>query len=385
VISLDEALKLTQLHRWQGKTEKASIIQCHSRVTARAYTTSFPFPLFDNSAMDGYAVGSPGGPWRLDGELQAGIVTACSLGEGQAIRIFTGAAVPQGTFAVLPQEDATVEDGVLSGVVRKDQHIRFAGEEFSEGTTIIEAGVRITPPVIAAFAAMGVESIEVVKAPRVAIITTGNEVVEPGHDLEFGQIYNSNRYAVEAVLTRWGIASDQTHVSDNKEAFAQLASELSASHDLIITTGGVSVGNYDYAPEVFSNLGFGTIFHGVAMKPGKPIALAQSSAGKTWIGLPGNPLSCWVGMLVFVATFLGFAPRFQVGSLGKGLNRKTGRDEFYPYLLESDRSIVLLPRIGSHANFGLLGADGLALVQGNIDTLEVGDDIKHFAFDWSTK
>lgn len=383
MISLDEALRLTQLQRWQGESEKVLITHCLNRITAKAYTNPFPFPQFDNSAMDGYAVGSPAGPWRLAGEQQAGIATACSLSEGQAIRIFTGAAVPEGTFAVLPQEDATVEDGSFSGVVRKDQHIRFAGEEFITGTTIVEAGVRITPPVIAALAAMGVEWIEVVKAPRVAIITTGNEVIQPGHELEFGQIYNSNRYAVAAVLAGWGVASDHVHVADDKEAFALLASELSASHDLMITTGGVSVGNYDYAPEVFSKLGFETIFHGVAMKPGKPIAFAQNSAGRTWIGLPGNPLSCWAGMLIFVATFLGFAPRFQVGSLGKGLNRKTGRDEFYPYLIESDGRLVLLPRIGSHANFGLLGADGLALVPGNIEALEVGDDIKHFAFDWS--
>ena len=268
------------------------------------------FPATDRSAMDGFAVRSadladPGRALRVAGELRAGAdASGVEVATGEAWRIFTGGVVPTGADAVVMVE--LCEEDRAAGTVKvretpaPGQNIRRRGEDVRAGETILRAGTVVGPPEIAALASVGATTVRVVAAPSVAILSTGDEVVDPAVKPAPHQVRNSNAPMLAARLRAMGIepvllgnAGDTRRALDEK-----LAAGL--AHDLLIVTGGVSVGDYDLVADRLAGLGVEILFHGVAMRPGKPILAGKSRRGLV-AGLPGNPLSAFTGFEVLIA------------------------------------------------------------------------------------
>lgn len=288
------------------------------RVLAQGAASPLQVPPQDNSAMDGYAV-------RCADVLQAGVVlpvsqriAAGSVGEalqpGSAARIFTGASIPFGADAVLMQEDCTVlDDGQvrINAVPLLHQWIRRAGEDIALGAEVLRAGTRLTPPELGLAASIGLARLSVARRPRVALFSTGDELVMPGdvapQDMRPGSIYNSNRFFLRALLLRLGCeVTDMGIVPDRLDATVDALRTASAGHDLILTSGGVSVGEEDHIKPAVEALGRLDLWQ-IGMKPGKPFAYGhvdgpQGSAH--FMGLPGNPVASFVTFLLLVRPFL---------------------------------------------------------------------------------
>lgn len=383
MISVEDALSIIRHHRPKPKPERVELRHALGRVLAQDIVSPIDFPQFDNSAMDGFAVGSPEGPWELVGVVAAGVTAPMKLHPCEAVRIFTGAPIPSQTYGVIPQEDASVQEGVLLGEVRHGQHIRLQAEEAPAGHLIAQRGVTLTPPHLAALASCGLEAIEVQIRPSVAILSTGSEVVTPGQPLQFGQIFNSNATALSSALALRGICPEVRHADDSQVVLRNHILESTNNNDLLITTGGISVGAYDLVRSAMEEAGFDLQFHGVAVKPGKPIAFGVRGDGKIWFGLPGNPLSTWVGYLVFVSAWLGDDWRPESRAVATAFDRRPGREEFLPARRLASGEVSIQSVVGSHANTGLLGSDGLARISPNASTVSKGELIEFLPFPWS--
>lgn len=383
MITVEEALSIIRDHRRTIPTEGVELIRALGRVLAKDVVSPFDLPLFDNSAMDGFAVGSPEGPWEIVDEVAAGATAPMGIQPCQAVRIFTGAPVPSRTYGIIAQEDASEQEGLVVGEVRKGGHVRFQAEEAPAGHLVAQKGATLTPPHLAALASCGLATVEVRGLPNVIILSTGNEVVPPGQSLQYGQIFNSNATALASALALRGIRAQVRHASDSQEELRAQIHESIQSSELLITTGGVSVGAHDLVRAAMEEAGFHLKFHGVAVKPGKPIAFGTREDGKVWFGLPGNPLSTWVGYLVFVSAWLGDEFQCESRQIAKTMDRKPGREEFLPAKLLPGGEITILNVIGSHANFGLLESDGLVRINRDVITLAQGEHIDFLPFPWS--
>ncbi|MBL8088250.1 MAG: molybdopterin molybdotransferase MoeA [Chthonomonas sp.] len=383
MISVDHALEVIRSYRPARPTETVPLNAARGRVAARDYTSPLDFPLFDNSAMDGYAVGGPEGPWEIVGEIAAGQSTKLTLGPCEAVRIFTGAPVCARTFGVIPQEEATVQDGFLMGVVRRSAHVRFRAEEAATGKIVVRAGQRLQPPHLAGLASCGFSAVEVEKVPVTTVLTTGNEVVSPGETLSFGQIHNSNATAIQATLADWGIAAQTQHALDRLSDLQELVPRICETSDLLISTGGVSVGAHDYVRPAMEAARFEVMFHGVAVKPGKPMAFGVREDGKVWFGLPGNPFSTWVGLLVFIAAWLGHDLKREPITLAHGMGHKPGREEYVPAVRQADGQAKALEVVGSHANLAMIDAEGLLRIESSAEELQPGQIVEFLQVPWS--
>ena len=275
-------------------------------ILAEDLATPHDLPPFDNSSMDGFAVRfadveAVPATLPVAGEIAAGLLDIPTLSPGQALRIMTGAPVPDGADTVVPVEDTQAQaDGRVTfpEAARLGQHIRRAGEEVRQGSLVVPGGARLRPAEIGMAATVGRAGVLAHPRPRVAIISTGDELVEPGRELRRGQIYNSNAYALAAqVANAGGIVVKQLHARDTPQALRE-AFDSCAGADVLITSGGVSVGDFDYVKAVFAERG--TVdFWKVAIRPGKPLAFGQW--GRTlFFGLPGNPASSLVTFELFV-------------------------------------------------------------------------------------
>lgn len=382
MIELGEALAIVRAHRPTFEPVGVPLMQARGHVLAQNYSSPFDLPMFDNSAMDGYAVGGPEGPWELVGEVAAGQTPQSALKPCEAVRIFTGSPVPERTYGVIPQEEAEVRQGLLLGQVRRSGHIRFRSEEIQAGTEVAAQGDALDPTRIAALASVGLDYVNCHKLPQIALISTGNEVVEPGTPLLAGQIYNSNAAAVQSTAEWWGADCLSLHARDTTQQLTSAFDQACKSCDLIVTTGGVSVGSHDHVLEVVEAQGFEVKFHGVRVKPGKPIGFGIRTDRKAWFGLPGNPFSTWVGLLVFVAAYLGRELKMQRRPMAHDLERKAGREEFYPAQLDDLGAVTVRQTVGSHANLALVDADGLARVDADSERLSAGQVVEFLSLPW---
>jgi molybdopterin molybdotransferase len=335
--SLDDALAelLAHVQPLQG-VETVSTFDADRRVLAQAITSELNVPGFDNSAMDGYALRTadcvvPGVVLRVAQRIPAGHFGA-QLGAGDAARIFTGAPVPSGADAVVMQEDCTdLGDGTVRVNVapKAQQWIRRAGEDITQGAVVLPKGELLTPASIGLAASIGLNQLQVTRRAKVALFSTGDELVMPGdvapQALKPGAIYNSNRFFLRALLQRAGCeVTDMGIVPDNREATVAALQAAAQSHDLILTSGGVSVGEEDHIKPAVQQLGTLDLWS-ISMKPGKPFAYGQIprsvqpeivegrasvSTGSTrtdmvhFVGLPGNPVSSLVTFLLLVKPML---------------------------------------------------------------------------------
>lgn len=258
------------------------------------------------SAMDGYAIrfADLPGPWTIVGEIPAGALPAQALSPGQAMRIFTGALLPDGADTVVIQEDVAVSGTILTltadAPAAPGAYVRARAADFAAGTTLAAAGNRVTPGVIAAAIMGGAARLRVGRTPRVAILATGDELVPPGRPLAPGQIPDSNGAMLAAMLA--GEPADVTiplHARDDRETLSRVLKQLSRRHDVIVTIGGASVGAHDHVRGALEDGGGQVDFWKVAMKPGKPL-IAGRIGDALLLGLPGNPASAFVTATLFL-------------------------------------------------------------------------------------
>lgn len=305
MVSTDEAIELILNETGMARSVSIPLEESLGLVLCREIKSSVNLPLFTNSAMDGYALrsvdttgASMTGPVLLEivATIKAGESAALRIRSGQAAKIMTGAAVPEGADAVVRIEDAAETYGQLSitSKVEKSANIRFEGEEIKKGETALPAGVLISPAVIGFLRELGMESVEIYMPPWVSLVVTGEELARRDEDIERGKIRDSNSVMLKAALSRDGVnILSAVTVSDNKTEIQSAVSSAIESSDILITTGGVSVGDYDYVKEVFTSLGVKQIFWGIAQRPGGPMFFGKN--GETLVfGLPGNPASSLV-------------------------------------------------------------------------------------------
>ena len=267
-------------------------------------------PSFDNSGMDGYAFAwEDGGDSRqLAQVVQAGTFPDFTLHPGTAVRIFTGAPVPKGADTIVQQEWIRVEgDRIFFDLVKLTQgmNLRRAGSQCEHGQLILQEGTRITPGTLGLLASLGVEEVSVFAAPQVSIILTGDEVVEVGQALQPGQIYNANGPALLGYLSQLGISAVKVYkVKDDPNEVIRVIGEALASSDVLLITGGISVGDFDFVKEGLAENGVKTLFYKVKQKPGKPL-LAGVKGSKLVFALPGNPASVLTCFMQYVKPSLG--------------------------------------------------------------------------------
>jgi molybdopterin molybdotransferase len=270
--------------------------EANGRILATGIRAPYSIPAYPQSSMDGYAFAllPPHRPYKLVGEIAAGSSKGFSLKPGEAVRIFTGAAVPSGADTVLMQEKARIEkdylfndwDGITIGA-----NVRPVGSEIEAGEMALPAGALITPAAIGFLAGMGVTEVEVIPLPKVSIIVTGNELQTPGETLAYGQVYEANSYTLIAALGQLGIEPFGLYRSaDNPEQLNEILWNALEESDVVLITGGVSVGDYDFTAQAFDACEVEKVFHKIKQKPGKPILFGVKNE-KLVFGLPGNPAS----------------------------------------------------------------------------------------------
>lgn len=343
-------------------------------VLAKDFRAPEPFPAFDNAAVDGYAIsGEPAGSaFRVSGEVRAGQSMEGVIARGQALRVFTGAPVPRGTYAVVMQEDAQRVNGHVQVFAppRRGQNIRRRGEDFLPGTRLLRKGTVLGPAQLALLSAMGAQRVAVYPRPVVAILATGSELARPGARLAPGQVRDCNTMLMASLVRRLGAcAKVMRPVRDDRTRLARALPE-GLRADLLLVAGGVSVGDYDFVRCELARLAVRQVFWGVDIKPGKPLYFGHRGH-RLVFGLPGNPVSVFVTFEEFVRPALErlmsrrpgaracvegrLASRFRNGS----------RDQFVRVRCLTSRGLGKLPRVvplrgqGSHQVGALATADAL--------------------------
>ncbi len=386
-----------------AEVERLGLLELVGRTNASAITALLNSPPTDNSAMDGYAIHEADlgaeGQLRQVGASMAGRPFTGSLQAGQCVRIMTGAVIPQGAAAVVMQEDvqATEVQGEyeirLTKPSRLGENIRRCGEDTQCGDLLLPAQRKLTAADVGLLASQGIMEVAVYKRLRVALMSTGDELVPPGQPLAFGQIYDSNRAMLHAALSQAGCeVIDMGHVPDNRELLVQRFQEADRLADAVFTSGGVSVGDADLVRDVIGSLGHIHVWK-VAIKPGKPFAFGRLSAS-VFFGLPGNPVSALVTLRQLALPTLmrmqggQWIPPLQLrASLQAPVRKKPGRAEYQRGVLSQDATgeLQVTPVSGqgsglltsvSKANcFIVLGQDQAGLSAGDTVMVEPFDGV----------
>jgi molybdopterin molybdotransferase len=310
LISIDDALALIQSTPSALTVEQLPLTECLNRYLAQDVYSGVDLPTFSQSAVDGYAICSSSenlqdSVFEVIGEIKAGSELDHQLLQGQAIRIFTGGKIPTGTTHVARQEIVKIESNNKIRLVEHIQQqadIRFAGEEIQLGQKIAECGQKINIGALAALSMIGVRSIAVYRLPKVAVLVTGDEVAETPEDLKAGKVFDANGPLLKAWFEDYGIQVNILHIADESQRVTQCFNQLKQQYDVIITTGGVSVGDYDFVRPCSFEAGFEQIFWKVKQKPGKPLFFAQYIEDEHrcfLLGLPGNPAAVYVCMQIY--------------------------------------------------------------------------------------
>ena len=310
LISIDEAMALIHSTPSALTAEQLPLTECLNRYLAQDVYSGVDLPTFSQSAVDGYAICSSSenlqdSVFEVIGEIKAGSELDHQLLQGQAIRIFTGGKVPTGTTHVARQEIVKIESNNKIRLVEHIQQqadIRFAGEEIQLGQKIAECGQKINIGALAALSMIGVRSIAVYRLPKVAVLVTGDEVAETPEDLKAGKVFDANGPLLKAWFEDYGIEVNILHIADESQRVTQCFNQLKQQYDVIITTGGVSVGDYDFVRPCSFDAGFEQIFWKVKQKPGKPLFFAQYIEDEHrcfLLGLPGNPAAVYVCMQIY--------------------------------------------------------------------------------------
>jgi len=377
-------------------SETVPLREAVGRVVAADIIAPVHLPPFDNSAVDGYAVR----PEDLDGERErrlviidrvaAGHAATRQLKPGEAVRIFTGAPMPPGADTVFMQEDCRLDGDhvVVPPGLQRGANRRLAGEDIRAGAVALRAGRRLSAADVALAAALGLTALDVRRRVRVALFSTGDEIAEPGSPLAGAALYDSNRYLLHELIRRFGGAvTDLGILRDEPKALARAIAAAAESHDLVLTSGGVSTGEADYVRGVIESIGR-IVFWRVAIKPGRPVAMgviagSKSGEGAAFVGLPGNPVAVFVTFVRVVRPLLlrlaGALPEPLVALPARAAfsyKKRKGRREYVRVTLRRapDGAIeaVKYPQDGAGVLTSLTETDGLAELGEEVTNIEPG-------------
>lgn len=387
---VDQAIAELLKHLPQSPAvEKRALTEALGLTLAEDICAPRPMPAWDNSAMDGYALRAAdlptaGGVLPLAGRITAGDAAQAELPAGHAVRIFTGAPLPPGADAVIAQENTRLEGGgVWLPACTPGTNVRRRGEEFAEGDLLLPAGRPVRAAELALIASLGLAKVKVYRPLRVGLLSSGNELREPGEPLAPGQIYNANRYGVLAALRGWGLeVVDGGVLIDELPATREALREAAGRFDVLISSGGVSVGEEDHLKQAVRELGELNLWR-LAIQPGKPFAFGRV-CGTPWIGLPGNPVAALLTLLVVARPYLLAAQgrsQTQVQAIpvpsAFAWRKANGRRQYLRVQLRADEHGLRLHSLsqqGSAMLSGLSAADGLAVIEVN-RTLEEGESV----------
>ncbi|HDY75516.1 MAG TPA: molybdopterin molybdenumtransferase MoeA [Candidatus Marinimicrobia bacterium] len=405
MISVKEAKSIIQKHIPQLGTETVSLNKVGNRVLAQDITAKFPMPRFDNSAMDGFAVrasdtkgASQMNPVTLKmvSVSSAGSPSDVTVGLGECAQCMTGGKLPDGADAVVMVENTSGFS--VRGSVRvflethRGKHVRKIGEEIQEGEVLIPNGTRITPGEIGTLATFGYGEVSVIKKPKLAIFGTGDELIEPGNKLMHGQIYNSNLYMFAELAERVGAdVIIRNVIKDDRESLRSFLSEALKSCDVVVSSGGVSMGRFDYVREVFMELGVREHFWKVAQKPGKPMFFGTDETTLIF-GLPGNPVSSYIGFMEWVwpvlETMMGIPEqKFLTGILKESFPREKVKYRFLFGKAWMEAGTIMCKssaKTGSHMLSSSLEANCILISENGDSPLQPGEEIRINILPWKT-
>lgn len=392
-VSVAEARALILSRARPLEAEEVALADALDRVLAVDIEAPGDVPPFDTSAMDGYAVraadtASAPLSLRLTGESRAGTPSGSSVGEGEIQRISTGAPLPAGADAVIRQELTTAGDGSVSlaEAVGVGNDVRYAGEDVRAGDTIVRAGLLLGPAELGVLASLNVARPVVARRPRVALLGTGDELVDPGPELAPGQIRDTNGPALTAMVARAGATVvHRARVGDDLDATVDAISAALSEADVLVTAGGISVGPHDHIHPALARLGIEEVFSGVSLRPGKPTTFAVTGSGQLVFALPGNPVSALVCFQLFalpaIDAMLGVerSPAVSLEAIADerlpGIVGRTTLVRCRAWLEADGWHVRPTARQGSHMLTSMLGVDALALVPDDRDGIEAGDRV----------
>jgi molybdopterin molybdotransferase len=408
LITIDEARRRVLDSVTRLGDEAVAVGDAQGRVLAEDVTSAIPVPPFESSAMDGFAVvAGPGGEVEVIGEARAGHPFAGAVVPGSAVRISTGAVVPEGADAVVPLERTTAEKGpgsddrvdLMHHIDEKGRHdrisvpdsergqnVRRAGEDIPLGAVVLQTGTQLGPAELGVAASVGRADLRCAQKPRVAVLVTGDELTEPGAALAPGAIYSSNGYALAAQVERSGaLLIARVAVPDDPEATRAALAEALEGADVVIVSGGVSVGPHDHVKPALVELGVEERFWGVRLRPGKPTWFGTRD-GTLAFGLPGNPVSAMVTFQLFVKPALAALqggrsePRRGIARLNAAIPRNPQREQAIRVrLVSGEDGLQAEPTQGaqgSHVLTSMLGADGLALIEAGDGEAAAGERVE---------
>ena len=373
--------------------ETVSLTAADGRILAKEISAPLPLPPFTNSAVDGYAVRSADlaqleeQAFPVAGRVQAGASAQGPVEPGHAVRIFTGAPMPQGADTVFMQEDVRLDQGrvVLPAGLKPGANVRLAGEDIPAGHSALAAGQRLRPQDVALAAAFGLTHLEVRRRIRAAVFSTGNELVSPGASRGAAQLFDSNRFMLMAMLMRLGCeVSDLGILRDDRVSLASALKSVAGTLDLILTTGGVSTGDEDHVKAAVESVGTLVLWR-MAIKPGRPVAMGIIG-GTPFIGLPGNPVASFVTFVHVVRpTVLALAGATQQHLIPMPVRaafaykKKIARREYVRVNLRRGENGVLeavkFPREGAGLLSSLVDTDGLVELGEEITLVEPGQTV----------
>jgi len=381
------------------EVETVALKEADGRVLAADISASLPLPPFANSAVDGYAVRSRDLPpaveaaFPVTGRVQAGASATDAIKPGHAVRIFTGAPMPDGADTVFMQEDVRLDAAgrvVLPVGLRPGANMRSAGEDIAAGTSPLKAGRRLQPQDVALAAAFGLTELEVRRRIRVAVFSTGNELVSPGDHRKPAQLFDSNRFMLMAMLTRLGCeVGDLGILGDDRASLAQGLKQVAGQCDLILTSGGVSTGEEDHVKAGVESVGTLVLWR-MAIKPGRPVAMGVIG-GTPFIGLPGNPVASFVTFVHVVRptvlALMGAAQHALVPMPVRAAfsyRKKIGRREYARASLRKAQDGMLeatkFPREGAGLLSSLVDTDGLVELGEEITQVKPGQTVGFLAY-----
>ena len=394
MISVQEAQQLIISSTQKLSTETVQLENAFGRILAEDILSDRDYPPFNRAAMDGYAFhladyeqGTANKELRIAGELFAGHVFDRELKHGECLKIMTGAATPNDLDCIVQVELAIVNTDKVSFPETNPkpwQNIARKGEDCKESDIILKKNTFLSPTEIATIAVLGKNEIQVRKLPKVTIISTGDELVAVGEPVNAFQIRDSNAFALLAFFQSWNIpVARREIVQDDTQTLSKLVSEV-LNFDIIVLSGGVSMGAADYVPKILVENGVRNIFHKIKLKPGKPIWFGQTPNGGVVFGLPGNPLSAQVCFKLFIethlrATFGLSQPEIQQFHLSTERKKKVKLDEYFPVKL-SEGKLFPIQFNGSGDVTSTVGSTGIALHSIEKEDIEEGDLVEYLGW-----
>lgn len=369
------------------KLENNTIAQAFGKILAKDLQSPMDMPPFAQSAMDGYALGEgsadQGSTFNVIGEVAAGSSRQIQLKKGECVRIFTGAPVPETAKAVVQQEwvERNNDRIVLQREVPEKMHMRPIGEQIQANDIALPKGTLLNPAAIGFLQMLGITEVEVFAKPNVKVLVTGNELVEPGKNLQYGQIYESNSQMLVTALRKEGVEGHVGRVKDDLDQTIESIERALQENEMVLISGGISVGDHDHVGTALKKLGVQEVFYKVAQKPGKPIFFG-SKDGKAVFGLPGNPsasLTCFYEYVIpVIRKFMGrpdiFLPTFRL-PLTDGTIKKMPRAQFLKANISDGQVHILEGQSSAMLNTFSL-ANALAYVPANAEAVNAREEIE---------